>query len=116
MAPKVAVRLSRLSTIALTGSTTLPVNRKSSTRVAPPMIPAASGNFATTAASVSTSWALSPVTSTGYGAGAARTSRASRSPAAEYASAAETTDSHVPVGLANRSAAGTAGATCPPPA
>ena len=56
MAPKVAVRLSRLRTIALTGMTTLPNIMNSRTAVITAMRPSANGRRSNSDCLVSTSW------------------------------------------------------------
>src|SRR5207302_7638987 len=69
MAPNVAVRLSRLSTTAFTGTTTLPVIRNRTVNVTMPMITAASGTSVNNDDLASTSWADGPPERTGNGAG-----------------------------------------------
>src|SRR3954452_22763366 len=108
MAPNVAVRLSRLSTSALSGITTLPVNRNSTTNVMRLMMASAIGSREAIEALESTSCAERPVTSTRKGADVLRTSCTRCSPWAETGSTLGTTDSHVPCGLAKRWDAGLA--------
>jgi DNA-binding NarL/FixJ family response regulator len=69
IAPKVAPRLSRFSTIALTGTTTEPVKRNSSPKVASATTPRARGSRPSRASWSSTNVAPSPVTCTGEPAG-----------------------------------------------
>src|ERR1700692_4782083 len=116
MAPNVAVRLSRFNTTALVGTRRLPNIKNSVTNVTRATMPSAHGTLAKMAALESTSCADEPVTSTGHGAGTARTGCARVSPSGDCGSrvATGTADSHVPVGLANRWLAGDAGATCVP--
>jgi len=79
------------------------------------MMPAASGSLSSTDALVSASWADSPATSTGKGAGRERMSCTMRSPAADTGSTAGTTENHVPSGEAKRTETGLGGATRSPP-
>src|SRR5262245_19958527 len=117
IAPNVADRLSRFSTMALIGTSTLPVIRNSTTKVTSAINPAASGTRPKMADFESTSWAEGPATSVSNGAGVARTSRTSRSPADEIGSTEGTTESHVPfvVPPVNLAEAGPGGATKDPP-
>src|SRR6516164_8596375 len=69
MAPNVALRLSRLSTIALAGTTTLPVIKNSTVKVTRAITPAATGTLAAMAALESTNWADWPPTRVENGAG-----------------------------------------------
>ena len=70
MAPNVADRLSRFSTMALSGMTRLPNIMNSSTIVMAPITPRAIGSRSNSEALMSTSWAPWPVTCTANGAGA----------------------------------------------
>src|SRR5579864_4402238 len=118
MAPKVADTLSRLRMTALVGTSRLPNVRHRVTNVTRAMIPRAHGTREKIAAFESTRCADDPVTSTGHGEATARTRWTRCSPAGDWgcSDATGTTDSHVPVGLANRAVvAGDAGATCAPP-
>src|SRR5579859_3171722 len=65
MAPKVAVRLSRLSTNALTGTSRLPVIRNSTVKVTRAMMPPARGSLANSDALESTNCADWPPTRMG---------------------------------------------------
>src|SRR6516162_681012 len=117
MAPNVAVRLSRLSTTALAGTSRLPNIRNSVTNVTRAMMPRAHGTREKIAAFESTSCADDPVTSTGQGAATARTSRTRCSPAGDCGWRLDTgtTESHVPEGLENLARlTGDAVATCVP--
>ena len=96
IAPNVAVRLSTLSSSALTGTSRLPVIRNSRTNVASAMIPSVHGRTRSTDSFVSTSVADSPVTVNANGAVVARMSFTSCSPAAECGSMSGTTESQVP--------------------
>jgi len=72
MAPNVADKLSRLSTIAFSGTTTLPVKRNSTANIAIAMMSPASHIRLASECSVSTSAAARPPTSTGAGDGTSR--------------------------------------------
>jgi hypothetical protein len=74
MAPRVAVRLSRFSTIAFAGTTTEPVMRNSSTKVTSAMIAAANGRLARMLSRESTRLADGPATSVWKDAGVDRMS------------------------------------------
>src|SRR4029453_14790489 len=91
-----AVSESRVRTSALTGTTTLPVSRKSRDKVTRAITAAASGRLPNSDALVSTSWADGPVTWTPNGAGRSRTAATRSSPAGELASTEGTTDSQGP--------------------
>ena len=115
MAPKVALRLSRLRTMAFTGTRTLPNMRNRTTKVTRAMMPAASGSRSRMAALESTSSADGPATSTGKGASRARTSWTRASPSADSGSTDGTTENQVPPpGEANRPEASLGGATWAP--
>ena len=94
-APNTALRLSTLRISALTGTTTLPNIRNSSTKVASATRPSAIGRRAKIDSFESTSSADGPVTRTGNGARVSRTALARRSPASEYGSTDGTTESQV---------------------
>src|SRR6266487_171473 len=96
MAPYVAVRLSRLRTTALAGTTTLPVMRNSTVKVTSAISPPAIGRRPNSECFESTSCADDPPTLTGNGAGVWRTALTSRSPAGDTGSTAGTTDRNVP--------------------
>src|SRR5689334_17311804 len=115
IAPKVAVRLSRLSTTALSGTSRLPKSRNSTTNVTRAMKPTAHGRRANSDAFVSTRSAEGPPTRTGAGAGTARTAWTTASPSLDIGSTDVTTDSHVDPGPANRVDAAFGGATWLPP-
>ncbi len=92
-APSTAVSDSALSTNALIGITTLPVNRKRSTNVASEINPMASGNRAAMVCFPSTRAADGPPTSTDVpaGAGRARTALTRSWPAPDAGSTEGTT-------------------------
>jgi hypothetical protein len=73
MAPNEAARLSRFSTTACSGMTTLPVNKNSSTSMLTAMIAAAQGIPARSIACSSANVAACPPTRAGPGVGVART-------------------------------------------
>ena len=72
IAPTTETIVAALSTSALTGRTTDPVNRNSSTKVVSAMSPPASGSRSAIEAKVSTSSADGPPTRRSPGAGTAR--------------------------------------------
>jgi hypothetical protein len=117
-APNVADRLSRFSTSALTGMTTLPVKRKSSTNVASTMMPRAHGSRSRSACWESANTAVDPPTRVpAYGLGTARTARTRSCPPAEKGSTSPCTSSQVPVppdAAAKRADAGVGAATWAP--
>ena len=80
MAPNVAVRLSRLSSTAFTGTSSPPNIRNSKTKVTSAMMPPAQGRRPISDAFESTNWADGPPTKTLKGDGTARTSLANCSP------------------------------------
>src|SRR6516162_4377247 len=96
MAPNVALRLSRLSTIALAGTTTLPVMRNSTVKVTRAIRPAATGTLAAMAAFESTNCADWPPTRVENGAGRWRIVFASVSPRADWGSTVGTAENQVP--------------------
>ena len=91
MAPNVAVRLNRLSTSALAGTTTLPKSMNSTTKVTTTMIPPASGMRPKAADLLSTRAAVRPPTSTAKGRGRSRIVCTTSSPWVEKGSTDGTT-------------------------
>ena len=97
IAPNVAVRLSMLSTSALTGTSTLPNMRNSSTNVTPAMSAEGQRQRADQRRPcVDELRPTAPPTSTANGAATARTACTSARPRASSARRSGTTDSHVP--------------------
>src|SRR6266511_4569711 len=106
IAPYDAVSDRRFSTRAVSGMTTLPVNRNSTTKVISTMMAAAAGRCPDSDALVSTSWAEAPVTIPPRGEGSSRMLATSCSPAGEYGCTEGTTDNQVPSAPAKRLASG----------
>ena len=96
MAPKVALKLSRLSTSAFTGTSRLPNMRNSNTNVDTAIRPSAIGMRSNIAAFASTRSAEVPPTTTENGMSRLRMSCTSCSPSPETGSTFGTTENHVP--------------------
>ncbi len=96
-APKVAESDRRLSTTALSGTTSEPNIRNSNTNVVTAMMPSAQGRDPMREAFESTSSAAPPCTRTANGASASRMSPINASPSSDDGDTSAMTDRYVPV-------------------
>ena len=116
IAPNVAVRLRKLSTSALIGTSTLPNSMNSTTNVVTATRPIAHGKRSNTT-SLESTWAADcpPTSTSSNGESRSRTSSTSASPSADSGSTPGTTENHVPPSLAKRTDIAPGGATSAPP-